>query len=261
MPDLSQQTPFWVKLLLNQGLAVFLVVLAALLARSWAKLYIKREYAKLDASLCKGTACPFRMEAEESVTIADLRHHRVWGFIQTALIHKIPSLRVPELGRKKISQRFLTIKFTAVRDSLLTVMAHPELGTMSGAEMDALFLRSFNEAVMRYESEAERIRVPRIFQDRFREIHLPNLDGLLIQTELISTSEWMDNNAQKVAIILDEVMSALRRALFDCEHTLATINGELDGYVFEGVTVQPIPGHKPKSVARITSGLSVRSQG
>lgn len=236
--------PTWAKALLDNSLAFFLVVLAALYLWRYGNQKLDERKAKLQNKLCMGSLCPFRVAAGESATTTeDLRLHPLWLFIETSLLTTLRNLPVKEPGRKLVAQDFLQIKFKAVRDALRPLTQWEDLRDLSGTELAGQVITALNKAIVLYEDEAASIRIPPLFLTRFQALHSPEVIRLQEQIEYLAVSDWLPDNFVKLAVILQEVQSVLRRTLLDCERTLGTINGQLNGYVYRGITIQSVPGN------------------
>lgn len=236
------------------GLALSLVLMAAILCFRYVLLRLKRSELELNNKLCLGTLCPFRISAGESATTTeDLRLHPLWLYIDTSLLTTLRNLPVKEPGRKLVAQDFLQIKFKAVRDALRPIALQDDLRDLSGTELAGQIITALNKAIVAYEDEAAATRIPSLFLQRFQALHSPEVIRLQEHIEYLAVSDWLPDNFVKMAVILQEVQSVLRRTVLDCERTLGTINGQLNGYVYRGITIQSVPGMPHKSYSTSSS--------
>ena len=175
-------------------------------------------------------------------TPVDLLRHVFFGTMDLYLKTKVLSLSLPEKGRELIFRDFLKIKFQTFTTNVYSwLVEHQQnLNHMDAETLNTEILKLVANGVQEYETRAEKEGIPHVVVERFRKFHNPHVDFVSANITNVCQCEWLIvSNTERMGFILNSLMHAFEVTLIDAEAVLCDINGELDGVVYKGVTVQP----------------------
>lgn len=168
-----------------------------------------------------------------------LLEHRFFTAMDFYLNTRIPILPIREPGRAKIFRDFLDYKFRAIRDTMETLIKTNDIARMPQMQFEPLMMDFLNDAMEAYDEEARKEGIPDVVLDKFALWHRGSVEQTSNFLLRVTQSPWYGSNIQKTVAILDYLTTVMHSTLLDAQFTLSRLNGELDGLVYKGITVQP----------------------
>lgn len=199
-------------------------------------------------SYWQSTQCRCKQDKRRA---SDLITHPFFGSMDLYLRTKVLTLQFPEKGREAIFKDFLKFKFEVfINNTQEWLMKNlKELNTMDSHTLKNSIMILVAESVREYEQKAKDNGIPDIVLHKFRKFHDPQVEQVRQAIDNICDCEWLmaTNNIERVAFIFQTLERAFEWTLINAELTLSDINGDLDGLVYKGITVQPFKRYRTSS--------------
>lgn len=166
--------------------------------------------------------------------LSSLKTHLFFTNMLAVIKIKLPSMDLGDVGRTRIFQDMLRIKFNEFYIRLLDVLDEKKLTNENFLEVNE---RLFNEAVEEYERKWKERGVPDIVSKKFHEWHLPRCTYTFNNIREIATSQILSTITEKMHAVLSLYNAILEMTIIDGENALVSLNGELAGLNYSGFVI------------------------
>ena len=168
----------------------------------------------------------------------DVIHHEIFSYIDYWIFSNIPSMSFSTEFRTVVFKKYLTIYLTSFKDELKRYIELGEYKNMTQPQLKQSLLRLLTDITSKYESTMRLNKLPEIVLDKMR---YRNNNSLVLTMSLVTSicdshAYDSESNYLKVYTFLNIVNSILESTIISSEEVCDSINGELRGISFEGVT-------------------------
>lgn len=177
-------------------------------------------------------------DTTKSITMEDINHHDIFTYIDYWIYSNIPSMSFSTDFRTVVFKKYLTIYLTSFKEELKKFIETNEYKTMSPPHLKQHLLRLLTDITSKYEGTMRINKLPETVLDKMR---YRNNNSLVLTMSLVTSicdshAYESENNLLKVYTFLNIVNSVLESTIMSSEEVCDSINGELRGLSFEGVT-------------------------
>lgn len=179
---------------------------------------------------------------------ADLNKHPAFHQMENYIAVKIPGMIFEDHGRNEVFKDMLTIMFRSyiVMMRKIIIVSFDTKGDPTFTSNDD-FTQKLSQygvqAITEYENEWRKIDVPLICITKFNEWHSNKRDILFTDIQTIANSPFHETYNEKLAAFFDLTFMVLNISILDAEYILKSLNGELSGQVYKGITI----GHEEET--------------
>ena len=180
-----------------------------------------------------------RLKRLEEKPLPCLERHHFFSVMERALKVTIPQMDIAEPGRALLARDFLRFKVESFSTKMLEFVRRPSLNDFPPEAFSSQISEVLSQCIQDYEERARREGIPEIYLRKFGEWHKQTVDMTLAYIDVLSQCEAQyHQNYERLASVLSWLEVAFQWTFVDAEKTLASLNGELDGVVYKGITIQ-----------------------
>jgi hypothetical protein len=177
-------------------------------------------------------------EEKVNATDLDIINHEIFVTIEHWLESKIPTIILKTEFRTLVFTKYLDLYFRAYKEVIFEFVKDGSYKEMKGPELKQFLLQIFTDVVNEYENNMRKIKLPDVI---IAKMKAKNNETLNLSRDLVShitdnSFYNSEDNSLKVYSFLNIVLSILENTLAHCEELSNTLNGELKGIKFEGVS-------------------------
>lgn len=173
-----------------------------------------------------------------SIKNEDIIHHEIFSYIDYWVYSNIPSMTFTTEFRTVVFKKYLTLYLTSFKDELKRFIETDDYKMMTQPQLKQRLLRLLTDITSKYETNMRLAKLPEVVLDKMR---YRNNNSLILTMTLVTSicdshAYDSENNALKVYTFLNIVNSVLESTINSSEEVCDSINGELRGMSFEGVS-------------------------
>jgi hypothetical protein len=173
---------------------------------------------------------------------ADLNKHPAFHQMENYIAVKIPGMIFEDPGRNEVFKDMLVIMFRSYIDMMRKVITEGfnekgEPNFTSNDDFTQKLSQYGVQAITEYENQWRKTDVPLVCITKFNEWHSNKRDILFTDIQTIANSPFHETYNEKIAAFFDLTFMVLNISILDAEYILKSLNGELSGQVYKGITI------------------------
>ena len=161
----------------------------------------------------------------------NLLSHPLFSELHSNITYKIDLMKMDSLGRQKIFNRFLKIKFKTFDEEIRKFVVLPGLDKLSSTELEAKIKENLYSTIKKYEDRCHTAGIPMFVIEKFNVWHKEHvaLVGHLVETSC--SNPFYYTNTEKMANVLDAYKIGFSLTISDAAITLKDLNGTLSKWL------------------------------
>ena len=168
-------------------------------------------------------------QVQEPGHIKDVEDHPFFQEMLYYVEHVIPNLEIADRHKCFVAKAFLRVKFETFVDGITRAMTNSAFRVEDHVKLLYDLERESDAA-------ARSIGVPDLFVERFDEEFTPIVELMKDSIASISTSKFLTGQKAKHVAILYQYLAAFHNTIVAVEHSIGSLNGELEKALNEHFT-------------------------
>lgn len=170
-----------------------------------------------------------------TIQLKDLKTHPIFSHINNNVYVTIPNLAISCPGREHMFKDLLTLSLLSYKQRFKDLLNADNLLEMSTDELLTSVSNAVGYAIKDYEDQARQRNIPEIVVRRIAYLNRFDIKRIHMISENLCKSQIFDTNYEKLYAIMTNIDAILVIGLVETSNYLNSLNGELDGLVYNGI--------------------------
>lgn len=183
---------------------------------------------------------------ESKCGTVSLKNHHIFSRSEMLKTYILAKFTLPNKGKELVFKDML-LNYIKIWENLLMELAHKLDGlddNISPTELQAIVMKCFNDGTKEFSSyykndqytENERLCLDTVM-NKFNSWNYQRVQSVGDSLMSICNSQFYSTKTIKSAVIFDMYIQLFVDMVYDAEQTMGSINGDMRGLVFRGVTL------------------------